>query len=365
MDKRKFRLAIFGIITAILWSVTLSADGYHPSSKYFFAKVDRSDSTIVIILDGSFYYQTMNLPSYFTKAQKKFGTPLESPTHQFFDFYMRYHFQHPDQFYLGEGDERGYFKLHYSDPYHLESTIGFKQDAQFLIIKPTPDGKGRRISTRVKEFYYYSEPPWHDPNYDPSSYTTSYLVAKTQNVGDISDIQSDYLVAIYQKGEDQDLSSEVIKSRKIPPNIQATFDLLTDLRNLQEEQIQSFFESKEEYESLLKYPMVKSTIQPVWIKTNDLSEYRYLITLFAGEKNPYSVTILLDQQGNSLPSPVDYHFGALFSCVGIVKSRSLVGIEDLVIYRKSTFDYTGGLSLLKYDDDGIFREILYLPTFSD
>ncbi len=332
----RFQFYLFILISIFLSFVNAQ---YYDTSKYFFAKLDKSDSTFIIILDGEFFERIK------TNPYKK-GNYVDNPTTQFEIAFTKNYFNNSNTFNIQRIRNSHQYKIN-CKPGTMEYYTSLKTGDQFVIVALSSDGSGRRIQTAIESFYY------------TSSEFESHLAAKTYKIDNIDGFGRDYHLAIYQGAYDRDIKSPPLIDMNIPKPVKMKMDSITNSKVEYNNRIKEENKNVRFAESTIRLFSYKTEIQP--FETNisqNTREKRYLISTYMNAAGYAGKTFLLNEKGQILHGLIQYSDGAFAKCEGIVRMNNY----DLIIMYNSVGKYSGGLSLLKQDGDGPWKEILFLFT---
>ncbi len=335
------------LIIFVLSNLSFVDAKYYDTPKYFFAKLDESDSTFTIILDGYFF-------GNIRKDPHKHGNYVINPTTKFEVAFTKNFYANPNFYSLHQINNSTMYKI------NCESNVlgygSLKIGSPFVIVALSNDGSGKRISTKIESFYYNSVLS------TISGWPISYLIAKTDKIEDILGFEKKYHVAIYQGYYDNDIESPVLIDTNIPELVKMKMDSVSDSKVEHNNKIKEEFKDRGETERTIRRFSYKTEIQPFESSNSqNTREKRYILFTYLFAAGYAGETYLVNENGQILKSIIQHSNGKFAKCEGIIRTQNY----DLVVLYNSVGKYSGGLSLLKQDDEGILKEILFLGTVSD
>lgn len=335
------------LLILVLFNLLFGDAYYYDTSKYFFAKLDESDSTFTIILDGSFFERI-------TRNPYKKGDYVENPTTKFEIAFTKNFYANPNVFSLHQINNTYNYKIKCKSS-TMEHHTSLKIGSPFVIIAISNDGSGRRIQIKIESFYYYSY-------FSELGFTKSYLIAKSNKIEDIIGFEKNYHVAIYQGHNDNDIEPPLLIDTNIPESVKMKMDSISNSKVEYNNKIKEEFKNSRNAERTIRQLSYKTEIQPFETTTSqNIREKRYIISTYRFGKGNQGKILLLNKEDQFLNSLTQYSKGIFAKCEGIVRTKDY----DLIIIYNATGDYTGGLSLLKQDNDGVLKEVMFLGTVFD
>ena len=207
----KKSLGIF--IFVCLWISMIYGNGPWPESRYYFAYLNKADSTIHVILDGNFYYHKMNLSNPELNKPELYGKSIANPTTLFESAFMKKRYNHPSDYDLVEQENWDSGRLsEITNSRFIPSATGLSTGQYLLIAKPSRDGSGAKEILKIERFLYHC----YDHVID-----IAHLIAKTEQVNKFDEFSERhrFLVAVVLGRNPKEITQKTSIDTIIPPKV--------------------------------------------------------------------------------------------------------------------------------------------------